>query len=354
MNKKVIITGATGQDGSYMIEYLLENTDCEIVAAIRRTSQLIDSNIKNSINNPRVKIVHLDLCDAHSIASVVKNEKPNYFINFGAQTFVADSWKSPINHMTTNSLGLIHILEAVKNFTPSCRVYSSGSSEEFGNVEYSPQDILHPMKPRSPYGISKCAARLVCKTYRESYGLYVVHGILFNHESPRRQKYFVTRKITHGIATIIHAIKNNQPFKPIELGNLDAKRDWSDSRDFVVGVWKMLNQEKPKDYVLASGQTQSIRAFLNKALQYSNFFHDPVWQGEGLDETLSADFLQNSGEKRRMVIVKVNPEFYRPNEVELLLGDSRPARKELGWEPQIPFDKLVKDMVESDINEISK
>lgn len=346
--KTVVVTGATGQDGSYMIEYLLQNTPHKVLAAVRRTSQFIDSNLKESLKNPRVKVVNFDLLDPYSIEALVKEEKPDYFINFGAQTFVADSWKAPVLHMQTNTMGTLYILEAIKNHAPKCRLYSSGSTEQWGNVEYSPQDEKHPLKPRSPYGVSKAANQLLTKVYRESYGLYAIQGILSNHESPRRQEYFVTRKITKGVARINQAIKNNQPFKPIELGNVDAKRDWSHAKDFMDGVWKMLNQNLPKDYALSSSETHSVREFVQKAFDAANI--PGAWHGKGVNEeySIANDILEEHPVKSS-ILVKINPEFYRPAEVDLLLGDSSLARKELGWAPKISFDELVREMVQYDI-----
>lgn len=344
MNKKVIVTGATGQDGSYMCEYLLENTNLEVVAAVRRTSQFINSNLKDCLSNPRFRIIHFDLVDPHSISATIKNEQPDYFINLGAQTFVKDSWDMPVLHFSTNAIGALHILEAIKNHRPTCRFYSAGSSEEFGDVSYSPQDINHPTRARSPYGASKVACRQLVKVYRESYGMYAVHGVLFNHESSRRQDYFVTRKISKGVARIKNAIDraiglgDEVYIEPIELGNLDSKRDWSDSRDFVEGVWLMLNQESPKDYILASGEAHSIREFIEKAFSVAGI--NGSWHGQGLDE----EFLAG-----QQTLVRINPDFYRPAEVDLLLGDSTPIREELGWKPKISFDKLVESMVLYDI-----
>jgi len=242
-----------------------------------------------------------------------------------------------------------HLIEAIRKHKKSCRFYSAGSSEEFGDVAYSPQDILHPIRPRSPYGASKASARHNVKVYRESYGLYAVHGILFNHEGIKRGEEFVTRKITKGVARIIHSIRNKQPFAPIELGNLDAKRDWSDSEDFIDGVWKMLNQEKPKDYVLSSNETHTIREFINKAFAVINI--NGVWHGNGINEELSLpNYLVEEHDICSSVLVKINPKFYRPAEVDLLLGDSNPAREELGWQPKISFDNLVERMVKYDVD----
>lgn len=355
MTKKVIISGITGQDGSYMAEYLLKNTDFLVLGGLRRTSQAILSNLKNIVEHERFKLVPLDLSDVNSITSLIKDEQPDYFINFGAQTFVFDSWNQPASTVRVNSESVIHICEAIRNHAPKCRFYSSGSSEQWGDVLYSPQDINHPMRPRSVYGASKCMAGMICKIYRESYGIYAVHGILTNHESERRQEYFVTRKISKGVARICGellsiggGLTEAKEITPIEMGNLNAMRDWSYAPDFVDGVWKMLNQEKPKDYVLSSGETHSIREFIELAFLCAGI--EGKFNGDGVDETFVIHRYQSIG-IAPMVAIKINPFFYRPAEVDLLLGDSTPARQELGWQPKVSFRELVKRMVKHDLNE---
>lgn len=346
---KVIITGILGQDGANMAEYLLEKTDYEIYGVMRRSSNPNFINCSNFLTNPKFKLVYGDLSDSVSIDSLVRDIQPDYFINFGAQSFVGCSWEIPLQTFDTNATGVVRCLEAIRKHKKTCRFYSAGSSEEFGDVAYSPQDISHPIKPRSPYGASKASARHNVKVYRESYGLYAVHGILFNHEGIKRGEEFVTRKISKGVARIFHALNNQKTFEPIELGNLDAKRDWSDSEDFVDGVWKMLNQEKPKDYVLSSNETHSIREFIEKGFATANIFG--VWNGNGTEEQFSITTkcaITNNAQSS--VLVKINPKFYRPAEVDLLWGDSTPARKELGWNPKISFDKLVSRMVNYDID----
>jgi len=346
---KVIVTGILGQDGANMVEYLLKNTDAKIFGMIRRTSNPNFVNCQSFIRSDRFKLVYGDLSDSISLDNLVRDIQPDYFINFAAQSFVGCSWEIPLQTFDANATGVARCLEAIRRFQPKCRFYSAGSSEEFGDVQYSPQDILHPVRPRSPYGASKAAARHLVKVYRESYNLYAVHGILFNHEGTKRGEEFVTRKISKGVARIYHAIKNKQPFAPIELGNLDAKRDWSDSEDFVDGVWKMLNLDKPKDYVLSSNETHTIREFVNKAFATAGFYG--VWHGNGTGEEFSvANYLMEEHQICSSVLVKINPKFYRPAEVELLLGDSNPAREELGWKPKISFDNLVERMVKYDID----
>lgn len=341
---KVLVTGILGQDGANMVEYLLHNTDFKIFGMIRRTSNPNFINCKKFINNNRFNLVYGDLSDCVSIDNLVREIQPDYFINFAAQSFVGCSWDLPLQTFDANATGVARCLEAIRRFKPKCKFYSAGSSEEFGDVQYSPQDIIHPIRPRSPYGASKASARHLVKVYRESYNLYAVHGILFNHEGIKRGEEFVTRKISKGVSRIYHAIKNNKSFDPIELGNIDSKRDWSDSEDFVDGVWKMLNQDKPKDYVLSSNETHSIREFLQEA--FNNAGIKGEWNGTGIDEKYIAFFPENILGK---TLVKINSKFYRPAEVDLLLGDSNPARQELNWNPKTSFKDLVAKMVKFDI-----
>jgi len=345
----IIVTGVLGQDGANIVEYLLNNTCAKIFGVMRRSANPNFNNCNAFKNNSRFSFVYGDLTDSVSIDNLVREIKPDYFINFAAQSFVGCSWEIPLQTFDVNATGVARCLEAIRRFQPKCRFYSAGSSEEFGDVQYTPQDIFHPVRPRSPYGASKAAARHLVKVYRESYNLYVVHGILFNHEGTKRGEEFVTRKITKGVARIKHSIRNRKPFAPIELGNLDAKRDWSDSEDFVDGVWKMLNQQKPKDYILSSNETHTIREFINKAFTVANV--DGIWHGQGTNEELSLpNYIMEEHEVCSSVLVKINPKFYRPAEVELLLGDSNLAREELGWKPKISFDNLVERMVKYDID----
>lgn len=350
---KVLITGILGQDGANMVEYLLKNSKAKIFGMVRRTSNPNFVNCQAFIKNERFQLVYGDLSDSVSLDNLVRDIQPDYFINFAAQSFVGCSWDVPLQTFDTNATGVARCLEAIRRFQPKCRFYSAGSSEEFGDVQYSPQDILHPIRPRSPYGASKAAARHLVKVYRESYNLFAVHGILFNHEGTKRGEEFVTRKISKGVARIYHAIKNNKEFAPIELGNLDAKRDWSDSEDFVDGVWKMLNQIKAKDYVLSSNETHTIREFIDKAFENAGIFG--VWHGNGREEQLSVtNEFAIKNEVQSSVLVKINSKFYRPAEVDLLAGDSKPARDELGWLPKVNFEGLVKKMVAHDLSLLDK
>lgn len=407
MSKKVIVTGATGQTGSYMVEYLLKNTQNTVICAVRRTSQAILSNLKDVLDNPRVKLVNMDLCDPHSIDHVIQTEKPDFLLNFGAASFVADSWQNPALYFQQNAISLIHILESVRKHVPFCRVYSAGSSEQWGDVKYSPQDEKHPMSPRSPYGATKCAAGLIAKVWRESYGLYVVHGILLNHESERRQEYFVTRKITKAVARIKKYMDQGKNFEPLTLGNIRTKRDWSHAEDFVGGVWMMMNQDifreqevgqrsekwhalcKEKnliigsmglahyteselkdyyeslikayhvflsqniqEYVLSSNETHEVKEFVEKAFAVAGI--SGRWHNIQPDNPLTEEFIlcEKNGlaTKEKIVLMAVDSQFFRLAEVDLLWGDSTKARQELGWTPKVSFDQLVRRMTENDLN----
>ena len=348
-NKKcIIITGVTGQDGSHMVDYLLKNTtDYIIFGGVRRLSIYNHKNISH-VNDDRFYLINFDLTDSHTINSIFQNLNPSYFINFAAQSYVGSSWDFPEQTWTTNSTSIIHILESMKNHSPKCRLYQAGSSEEFGNVSYSPQDEKHPLKPRSPYGASKVASRVLIKTWRESYNLFAIQGWLFNHEGTRRGEEFVTRKITKNVAYINHCVKNNIPIKPFSVGNIYAKRDWSDAEDFVIGVWKMLNNDEPKEYVLSSNETHSVKEFIKKAFEIVNI------KGEWINETddpLNEKFYANIKNKN-ILLVQVDEKFYRPAEVDLLWGDSSLARKELNWKPKSTFEDLLEKMIRTDCGEL--
>ena len=343
--KCIVITGVTGQDGSHMIDYLLKNTtDYIIFGGVRRLSIYNHKNIKH-VNDNRFYLINFDLTDSHTINSIFQNLNPSYFINFAAQSYVGSSWDFPEQTWTTNSTSIIHILESLRNHCPSCKLYQAGSSEEFGNVSYSPQDEKHPLKPRSPYGASKVASRVLIKTWRESYNLFAIQGWLFNHEGTRRGEEFVTRKITKNVAHIKFCLENNMNFHPLSVGNIYSKRDWSDAEDFVDGVWKMLINDTPEEYVLSSGETHTVKEFITTAFKELNI--DGVWEGKDLEEK----FYTNVKDGKKL-LVQIDEKFYRPAEVELLLGDSSLARQNLGWEPQSNFSDLIKKMVNHDYKDI--
>ena len=346
--KTCIVTGVTGQDGSFMVEYLLKNTDLLIFGGVRRLSVYNHENIRQ-IKNDRFNLINFDLIDSHSISRTIEKLKPDYFINFAAQSFVASSWDFARQTWETNSTAILDILEGIRLYNPSCRLYQAGSSEEFGNVAYTPQDENHPLRPRSPYGASKCASRQLIKVYRESYNLYAVQGWLFNHEGTRRGEEFVTRKITKNVARIYNAIQNNEEFEPLELGNIQAQRDWSDAEDFIEGIWMMLNQDKynknyngsPVDYVFSSNETHTIKEFVEKAFSIAGI------KGNWINEGQDAMYISED----KKILMQVNPKFYRPAEVELLCGKSDKARNDLGWKPNTSFDDLIKKMVQFDIQD---
>jgi len=342
--KKVIITGVTGQDGSNMADYLLnEHDDVLVYGMSRRVSVPNDDNIKHLLNNDRFKLFHGDLTDSVSIDNAVKKYKPDFLFNFAANSYVGCSWTSPIHVWETNTTGLLRCLEAVRNYAPDCRLYSAGSSEEMGDVDYSPQDLKHPIKPRSPYGASKAACRHLTKVYRDSYGLFAIHSILFNHEGTRRGEEFVTRKITKAVARIKKSVEDKESFQTLKLGNIESRRDWSDSEDFVRGVWLMMQQDEPKEYVLASGETHSIKDFVSAAFSAAGI--PGLWSGEGMDAKFRI-FQENT------ILAEISEEFYRPAEVELLLGDPTDAKRELGWKPEVSFTSLVEKMVKADVEEV--
>lgn len=338
--KKILITGVLGQDGANMAEYLLGLNNLKVYGMIRRSGSPNHENITDFENHENFELVDGDLSDCASIDRLVKNLQPDYLINFGANSFVGVSWDMPLSVLDVNTGGVVRCLEAIRKFKPDCRFYSAGSSEEFGDVDYSPQDIKHPIKPRSPYGASKAAARHMVKVYRESYDLFAVHSILFNHEGMKRGREFVTRKITNKVAEIKHALDKKISFETLQLGNIHSRRDWSDSRDFVEGVWLIMNQDKPKDYVLSSNETHSVKEFVQKAFDFAGV--PGLWSGEGMDEKFRL-FQENT------VLAEINQKFYRPAEVDLLLGDSTPAREELGWKPKISLDKMIESMVQKDL-----
>jgi len=342
--KKIIVTGVTGQDGSHMSDFLLQNTDHIIYGGVRRLSVKNHDNILHLENEARFNLINLDLTDAHSIRDCIIDIQPDYFINFAAQSFVAGSWDYPIQTWETDSNSVLHILESIRRFAPNCRFYNAGSSEEFGDVIKTPQDENHPLRPQSPYGAAKCAARHITRVYRESYGLFAVQGWLFNHEGTRRGIDFVTRKISNGVAKYKIAQENNKVIPPLKLGNLDAQRDWSDAEDLVIGVWLMLNAKEPKNYVLGGGKMYTVRQFIEETLKCADIEYSI--QGSGDQEK----FLDSDDN----IIVEVDPKFYRPAEVHELCGDSSLAEKELGWKKKTDFYGLVKKMYENDYKILSK
>ena len=350
--KNIIITGVSGQCGSYFVDYLLENTDYEIYGMVRRLSVKNYKNIEH-IKDKRFHLFSGDLNDSHSIYKCLEEIKPDFFVNCAAQSFVAESWITPANTMLTDSVAIIHILEVIRKLVPNCRFLNFGSSEELGDVVYSPQDEKHPARARSIYGVAKIAARQIIKVYRESYNLYAIQPWFYNYESERRGEEIVTRKITLGVARINNAIKNREMFDPISLGNVNSQRDWSYCLDMVDGAWKSLNQDKNnvKEYIFSSNETRSIKNFVEKAFLEAGI--DGYWSNSILDERFERYILPNyiieNNNLKSYVLVDIDEKFFRPADVEKLWGDSNLARKELDWHPKVSFDELISKMVKNDI-----
>ena len=327
--KVALITGITGQDGSYLAELLLEK-GYQVHGIVRRSS-LINTHRIDHI----YKKLHLhygDLTDAINLISVIKKVKPNEIYNLGAQSHVKVSFETPEYTGQVDALGTLRVLEAVKllGMEKEVRIYQASTSELYGKVQEVPQKETTPFHPRSPYGVAKLYGYWIVKNYRESYGMYACSGILFNHESPRRGETFVTRKITRGLKAISEGRE-----KVLYLGNLDAKRDWGHARDYVEAMWLMLQQKEPKDYVIATGKQYSVRDFVNISAPYFGF--DLEWHSNGVDE-IALD------KNTKKTIIAVHPKYFRPAEVDSLLGDPTKAKTELGWQPKINFKELVEEM----------
>ena len=343
--KKAIITGITGQDGSYLAEFLLDK-GYEVHGIKRRTSLFntdrIDHLYKDPINNDCKLFLHYgDMTDSSSLTRIIQKVKPDEIYNLAAQSHVAVSFEEPEYTADSDGIGTLRILEAIRilGMEKNTKFYQASTSELYGKVQEIPQTENTPFHPRSPYGVAKLYAFWITKNYRESYGLFACNGILFNHESPRRGETFVTRKITRGLARIKLELQ-----ECLYLGNLDALRDWGHAKDYVRMQWMMLQQKEPDDFVIATGIQHSVRDFINIAA--SEIGINIKWKGSGPNEKGYDD----SGK----CIVAVDPKYYRPSEVETLLGDATKAKEELGWVPNISFRELVKEMIEEDIKEAKK
>lgn len=333
--KKAFITGITGQDGSYLAEFLLEK-GYEVHGLIRRSSTENTERIEHLIREPKKITLHYgDMTDAGSLTRLLYRIQPDEVYNLAAQSHVKISFDMPKFTADVNATGTLMLLESIREVNPEIKFYQASSSELFGKVREIPQNENTPFYPRSPYAVSKLYAYWITVNYRESYNLFACNGILFNHESPRRGKNFVTRKITTGIADILKG-----KIDCLYLGNLDAKRDWGYAGDYVEAIWLILQQDEPDDYVVATGETHTVREFCELAFRHVGI--NLAWQGEGLNET-GVD--KDTGR----VLVRVSSEFFRPAEVDLLLGDPTKAKTKLGWKPRVSFEGLVAMMVESDL-----
>jgi GDPmannose 4,6-dehydratase len=337
--KKALITGITGQDGSYLAELLL-GKGYEVHGIIRRSSSFNTGRIDDLYKDPHVNDVRMflhygDLSDASNIARLIEKIKPDEIYNLGAQSHVRVSFDTPEYTGDVDGIGTLRMLDAIKETGIKTKFYQASSSELYGKVQEVPQKETTPFYPRSPYAVAKLYAFWITVNYRESYGMFACNGILFNHESPRRGETFVTRKITRGLARIMSGKD-----KFLYMGNLDAKRDWGYAKDYVEGMWRMLQQKIPGDYVLATGEMHSVREFVEECAKLLKI--DLQWKGKGVKEV-------GIDKKTKNVIIRIDPRYFRPAEVEQLLGDASKAKKVLKWTPKTKFKKLVKIMLEADL-----
>ena len=346
-NKKIVlISGITGMDGSHLADFLLEK-GYEVHGIIRRTSTLNSDRIDHIFD--KLKLHYGDVTDPLVISNIISQIQPDEVYNLAAQSHVKVSFEIPYYTGQVDALGTLVILEAVKNHCPKCKVYQASTSELYGGlIENMPEtgyvetSIMHP---RSPYGCAKMYGLWITKNYRESYGMFICNGILFNHEGERRGETFVTRKITMGLSKIINSINNNTDFETLKLGNLYSKRDWGYAKDYVYGMWLMMQRDNSDDYVLATNETHTIKEFVNLATKEGGL--DIEWVGTGVDEKAITKI-------DRRVIIEIDEKYYRPAEVDTLLGDYTKAKEVLGWMPKVKFDELVKIMMMNDIKNIQK
>ncbi len=339
--KTAVVTGITGQDGAYLTEFLLAR-GYRVFGTFRRGSSVNFWRIEELgvADHPNLTRIEFDLTDAGSALRLLERAQPQEVYNLAAQSFVGVSFDQPVTTGLTTGVGAVHLLEAVRTVDPAIRFYQASTSEMFGKVQAIPQDEGTPFYPRSPYGVAKLYAHWMTINYRESYGIFGASGILFNHESPLRGREFVTRKVTDAVARIVRGKQ-----AVLELGNLDAKRDWGHAREYVDGMWRMLQHSEPDTFVLASGRTETVRAFVELAFRAAGI--EIEWRGSGVDET-------GVDARTGVVRVRINPAFYRPAEVELLLGNPAKAEALLGWKAATPLDALCRAMVEADLARVDR
>jgi len=335
--KNALITGITGQDGSYLAELLLEK-GYNVYGIMRRKSVADYGNVEHL--KDKLHFIYADMTDIISLVNAMKISQADEVYNLAAQSFVGTSWEQPIATADIDALGVTNMLEAIRTVKPTARFYQASTSEMFGLVQAIPQTEDTPFYPRSPYGVAKLYGHWITKNYRESYDLYACSGILFNHESERRGKEFVTRKITDAVARIKLGVQSH-----LELGNMDSKRDWGHSKDYVQAMWLMLQQEVADDYVIATNETRTVREFVEIAFKHVDI--DIEWSRSDVDEI-------GTDKATGKVVVKINPVFFRPAEVDILIGDPAKADKALGWIREIPFAELVERMVKNDLTLVEK
>lgn len=338
--KRALITGITGQDGSYLTELLL-NKGYEVHGTVRRASSFNRNRVEHlyadsNIYNKKLFLHYGDLTDSSNLNRLLEKVQPDEIYNLAAQSHVKVSFEVPEYTAEVDAVGTLRLLDAIKDTKIDCRFYQASTSELFGKVQEVPQKETTPFYPRSPYAVAKLYSYWITVNYREAYNLFACNGILFNHESPRRGENFVTRKITLGIGNIVKGKQDR-----ISLGNLGAKRDWGFAGDYIEAMWLMLQQDKPEDFVIATGETHTVREFCELAFKYAGV--DIEWKGQGVEE-------KGIDKKSGKVLVDVNPKYFRPTEVELLIGDPSKARQMLGWSPKVSFKELVEMMVKEDLN----
>lgn len=343
--KVALITGITGQDGSYLAEFLLRK-GYEVHGIKRRSSSFNTGRIDHIYQDPHTKNLpfHLhygDLTDSTNLIRIIQEVQPDEIYNLGAQSHVQVSFDAPEYTTNTDALGVLRLLEAIRilGLTQKTKFYQASTSELFGKVQEVPQSEKTPFYPRSPYGVAKLYSYWITVNYREAYDMYAVNGILFNHESPVRGETFVTRKITRAAVRIAAGLQEKT-----YLGNLEAKRDWGHAKDYIEGMYLMLQQEKPEDFVLATGETHSVRDFCERAFRHAGIKLE--WMGEGIDE-------KGVNAETGDTIIEIDPRYFRPTEVDLLIGDATQAREKLGWSPRFSFDELIEDMIREDQKEIT-
>jgi len=344
MEKRALITGVTGQDGAYLTEFLLKK-GYRVWGIKRRSSSFNTARVDAFYQDPHIgdplfRLVHGDMTDATNLIRVVQDVQPDEIYNLAAQSHVQVSFETPEYTANADALGPLRLLEAIRilRLQDKVRFYQASTSELYGKVAEVPQSETTPFYPRSPYAAAKIYAYWITVNYREAYGMHASNGILFNHESPLRGETFVTRKITRAVAAISQGLQDR-----LFLGNLNAKRDWGHARDYVAGMWAMVQQDRPGDYVLATGETHTVREFAEAAFAAANY--RIVWEGEGVRE-------RGVDAKTGRTLVEVDPDYFRPTEVDILLGDASKARAALGWRPAVSFNELVKEMVAADMKAV--
>ena len=339
MTKRALITGIRGQDGAYLARLLLEK-GYDVYGADRRSGAGSNWRMAELGIADKLQILFMDLLEMTNIMRTIESIKPDEVYNLAAQSFVSPSFEQPMVTTEINANGVLRILESIRAYNPQAKFYQASTSEMFGKVQETPQTEKTPFYPRSPYGISKLYSHWITINYREAHNMFACSGILFNHESPLRGLEFVTRKITHGIARIKHGLQDN-----IVLGNLDAKRDWGFAGEYVEGMWRMLQQDQPDDYLLATGETHSVKEFADFGFQAAGYTIE--WNGEA-ENTKGVD------KKSGKILIEVSKEFYRPAEVDVLIGNPQKAKEKLGWKPVTKFTRLVELMVEADMIRVKK